>query len=237
MNSILYFILNNSLYTILCNLFKSNLDIRLNIIFISTKSLVFLFIICIKTIIKMSIYTIAINNDIEEIKNDVTIYIGDFVSNMIYIFTAGFTFIFTGLLLSIPVITFIIYLDCCSFFMIYAVAKRKDSGGNRYSSFECISKSFSITKSNRFKLLFFNSIIIFFCITAILYMPSSVFVKSIDIAYLIKIFITDFLIVYMIKIGFALDKIEIAKTEEARQKEIEKQYSATRAAFNASFKK
>lgn len=228
LNSITYYFFNKFFYNVLDNLFSANLSRFINGVYINPSSILLTFLIITKIITKISFYTIAINNDVEDVKNDLTIYIGDFINNMFYIFISGYAFLFVGLLASAPIITSILYFNCCIFFMIYVIEKRKDDAGTRYTTLESISKSFSITKGNRIKIIFFNTIVICFCIFCFYFMPEEIIVNKVNISYLLKMFVADFLIVYLTRVGFELDKIETARIEEVAQKELERQHSVVK---------
>jgi hydrogenase maturation factor len=60
-------------------------------------------------------------------------------------------------------------------------------------------------------------------------MPKEIIVNKVNIHYVVQLLIFDFVMVYLLRIGFALDKIETEKIEDARRKEMENQYNAMRA--------
>lgn len=229
LNSVLHYLFNVFLFDVLNKTFTMKMANFFNNDYINPPLIFFVFLLITKTIIKLSFYTIALNNDLEDVKNDITIYIGDFINNIYYIFMSGYAFIFIGLLACAPIITSILYLNCCIFFMIYAVVRRKNDVGERYGPIETISKSFTITKNNRLKLIFVNTIITICVVFCLLYMPKEIIVNKVNIHYVVQLLIFDFVMVYLLRIGFALDKIETEKIEDARRKEMENQYNAMRA--------
>lgn len=233
LNGILYYLFNSFLFDVLDRTFSVKLARFINGEYINPPMIFFIFLIITKIIVKLSFYTIALNNDLEDVKNDITIYIGDFLNNIYYIFISSYAFVFLGLLISAPIITSIFYFNYCIFFMIYVIVRRKGSLEERYGPVETISKSFSITKGKRIKIFLVNTIIIISTLFIISKLPEEIIVNKVNIHYLITMFIFDFVIVYLLRIGFALDKIETIKMEEAKQKEIEKQRDASKAFVTA----
>ena len=229
LNGILYFLFNNFLFDVLDRTFTVKLARVINGEYVNPPMIFFIFLIIIKIIVKLSFYTVAINNDLEEVKNDVIIYIGEFLNNIYYIFMSGYAFVLLGLLISAPIITGIFYFNYCIFFMIYAIIRKKNNSGERYSPIETISKSFAITKGKRIRLFIVNTIIITLTLLVMKYLPEEIIVNKVNINYLVKMLIFDFIIVYLLKIGFVLDKIETARIEEIQRKEMENQYNAMRA--------
>ena len=233
LNGILYFLFNSFLFDVLDRTFTVKLAKVINGKYLNPPMIFLIFVIITKIIVKLSFYTIALNNDFEDIKNDIMIYVGDFINNIYHIFISSYAFIFLGVLISAPIITGIFYFNYCIFFMIYVIARRKNSSEERYNPIETISKSFAITKGNRIKIFIVNTLIIISTLFLINQLPNEIIVNKVNINYLIKMLIFDFIILYLLKIGFVLDKIDNAKIEEAKQKEMEKQRDASKAFVTA----
>lgn len=237
LNSILYYLFNSFFYGILNNFFGAQLNTRIGNDYITSSVIFYIFLMITKIIIKLSFYTIAINNDIEDIGNDITIYLGDFVSNILYIFLSGYTFVIFGVILVIIPILPPFYLNFCCFFMMYTISKRKSGSDERYKAVEAISESFSITNGSRIKIMFFNTIIMVSCVLGIYFMPERVVVHGLDISYILELLIVDFLLVYIIRTGFDLDKIENDKVDQIINKELNNSMDMLAATTNAKIGK
>lgn len=233
LNGILYYLFNIFLFDVLDRTFTVKLARFVNGEYINPPMIFFIFLIITKIIVKLSFYTVALNNDLEEVKNDIIIYAGEFLNNIYYIFISGYAFIFLGILISAPIVTGIFYFNYCIFFMIYAIIRKKNSSGERYSPIEAISKSFAITKGKRIKIFVVNTIIIACTLFIMAHLPQEIIVNKINIHYLVTMLIFDFIIVYLLRIGFTLDNIETTRMEEAKQKEMEKQRDASKAFVSA----
>lgn len=229
LNGILYYVFNYLLFNVLSELLNSRISYFIDNKYLNLNIILLAFLIITKFIIKYSFYTIALHNDIEEIKNDITIYVGDFITNVFSILVSGYLFVILGIIFGATIIGLPIYFNYCIFFMIYVLAIKKSGSGSAYTSLESISKSFSITKGMRFKILFVNTIIMTLCVLAIFYMPEEVIVNKLNISFLLKILIVDFILVYLLRIGFELDKIETKQFEEVQQKEMNRRFEEAKA--------
>lgn len=232
-NVFCYCVFRKYLYTIMVDIIYNRLDLDTfvdNNFFLDI--IPFTIITTLTLIVKIGFYVIALNNDKEEIENDIVIYFSDFFSNLFYLFAGIYIFLFLLILASIliiPGITFFIYY---SFFPIFLVV-RKTRDGKKYGQLEAISKSFSITKGYRFELLVFNSLIVF----SILYF---VFISRYYIILaggynamlLIRLFLIDFVIIYILNIGFNLEKIENEYTAEVEKMEKESKLQQIRGISN-----
>jgi hypothetical protein len=194
----------------------------------SGRNIVLAFTTSLALIVKLGFYVIAINNDRENVENEVMIYFSDFIANMYYIFTSTYTFLFLLMFLSIFVLPGIIFLNCCTYFIIYSVFKRQENA-KRYGPIEAILKSFSASNGNRLKLILCNTILFALSVVILINSNFSIIISGISIIPVVKMCIVDFNIAYLLNIGFDIDKIQSMKMEEVKQNEVENQYKAMRA--------
>ncbi len=188
-------------------------------------------------LVKIGFYVIALNNDKEEIENDIVIYFSDFFNNLFYLFSGLYIFVFLFLFSSIfLVIPGIIFFTYCSFFSMFLIV-RKTRDGKKYGQLEAISKSFSITKGQRLKLLFFNNLIIWPILFFIFISRYSVIlIGGYNAMIIIRLFLIDFVIIYLLNIGFNLEKIENEYIAEVEKKEKESKLQEIRGISNIKTK-
>lgn len=227
LNSFCLYFFYNFLYNLITDLIANKFDILLNNNFLTADRIIFSTLVSIAIIVKTGFYVIAINNDKEDVNNELIIYISDFLNNSFYLFTSSFVFLFLFLFMSILILPGIIFVNCCIFYIIFALL-RKQTNDKRYTQTGSISKSFSITKGNRIKLVFFNSILLCLFIFSYLNFNYPIMLGGFNINFFIKQIFIDFLIVYFLNVGFDLEKIENKKMEEIESKERENEYNQIR---------
>ena len=226
LNSLGYYLFNVFLFS----LFYNNLSVRLDRIiakfiinnYITGDNIFYCFCIILKTIIFFAFYSIAMNNDKEEIKGDIFLYVGDFMKSLFYIITTGLTFVTICLFSSIGIITGILFFDFCISSIIIA-AIRTNEGGKKYSATQAIAESFKLTKNLKIKIFIFNNTVFFTLFAGIYFMPPEIYINTFNISPLLRTLLYNIFIVYTIKNFFTLEKIRNDKLEKIAQKEQEKQ--------------
>ena len=226
LNPLLYYLFNVFLFGIFYNNFSVTVDRFIaNFIvnnYITADNIFYYLCIILKTIILFAFYSLAINNDKEDIKNDLFLYIGDFIRSLFYIMTTGLTFFVLCLFLSIGVITGILFFDFCIFSIIIATV-RTDEGGKKYSATQAIAESFKLTKNFKLKIFLFNNIIFVLAGIAYYFLPKELYINTFNISPIIKTIIYNVVIIYVIKNFFTLEKVRNDELERIAQKEQEKQ--------------
>lgn len=225
-----YFFMN-FLYKILINLVGFNFDNYFDTELITTDLIIRIFLITLSLIVKILFYITAVNNDREDIENDIFMYFSEFFNNFFYLAVSFYAFLFLGLFSSLLILPGILVFTFCTFFPIYAVSRRKPDQ-KRYGQTECISRSFSLTKNNRAKLLFFNNIVRFACIYMFIMFNTPIYFGGYNINYLIKILFLDYFLIYNFNIGFDLEKIENENFSKVEQNEKQSMLKQIRAISN-----
>ena len=226
-NSLMYYLFNNFLFNLMVDVLSTPLTRLIRNEYFVADVVLYYFCVILKTIIIASFFVLALNNDNEEIKNDLFLYITDFFSSSYNVILSGLAFIIITLFSCLGVITFVFFINFCVFFLVFATV-RKNEKGERFSAIASISESFKLTKTFRTKLFVFNTIL-FSIVAFLLYtLPDEIYVDTFNISYLIKLYIIDTTIVYVIKICFAMEKIRNEKIEETAQKEMENEFSAAK---------
>lgn len=210
------------------NFFATPLNSLINNVYFIPE--LFLYCVCVvlKTIVIASFYIIAMNNDSEDIKNELLLYITDFSAASFNAVMSGLTFVILTLFSCLGIVAPIFFVNYCIFFLVFATV-RKNEKGDRFSAVASISESFKLTKTFRLKLFLINTIVIFGSLFIVYMMPTEIYIDTFNISYLLKILITDLVIIYLIKTCFEMEKIRNKKLEEIRQKEVQDKYNAMRA--------
>ncbi len=221
----LYFLLVKAIYDRVEPNFFANNNFILNLI-------PFFIVTTLAIIVKVGFYVIALNNDKEEIENDIIIYFSDFFNNLFYLFSGLYIFVFLFLFSLILVIPGIIFFTYCPFFSMFLIV-RKTRDNKKYGQLEAISKSFSITKGQRLKLLIFDNIIIFSILFFVFkYRYGMILVGGYNVMMILRLFLIDFIIIYILNIGFNLEKIENEYIAEVEKREKESKLQQIRGISN-----
>jgi hypothetical protein len=158
--------------------------------------------------IKLGFYTVAMHNDNDGIAGEIIIYFGDFFNNCYNLLTTFYVFvpllIFLSMLGGLPGL---IFLNYNSYFSVYSMFG-KNSQKQKYTQLQAISKSFSVTKGNRIKLFFFNTILFSSIVFIFLGLNRKLMVYGFNVSLAIKLFCIDFIIVYTIRNNYNLDGID-----------------------------
>ena len=226
-NSLMYYLFNNFLFNLMVEFLSTPLTRLIRNEYFVADVVLYYFCVILKTIIVASFFVLALNNDNEEIKNDLFLYITDFFSASYNIILSALAFIVMTVFSCLGVITFVFFINFCIFFLVFATV-RKNEKEERFSAVASVSESFKLTKTFRTKLFIFNTIL-FSIVAFVLYiLPDEIYVDTFNISYLIKLYIIDTTIVYIIKTCFSMEKIRNEKIEETKQKEMENEFSATK---------